>query len=467
MNQEFSDYFNLSPMSLPDIPADLDLGLESSSLQANIDPSLTAGYVHTGADLGAHNRHTSQQQNTPAESRPRTADQPEQAHRSEPLNGEASEGLNEFTSFSPTMLPYYPPNYSRHRISLARNMSPPQDANQQGQYETMMDFIQQDGNANTTDGTDTRTDHGYSHGISSSSLLQSIGGNTQSSSSGTLSGLGQLDQHQEETSNPNAEIHPPAVTSWIRRLSDMNMQLHQHMVSIPLVGTGQGGQGTNSGNSPNSTEADKRLPVDHTFKLSYQYMELLNSIFSQLKSRRCGNASQKAADLTLDQPSQLLVLSSYLCLVESYGVILQHIKAWTEVPLKMGTGSGASALDDKGNGLDFPIKLPSLVVGSFELPDFSSTRPLVLVCIVETTMMHMHALVSDGMKLASNTDYGSLTETANSSPRAEKRMIGVGGSSDGLSSVAKVTLQAIEAHEDSTLQLIHVVWKMALRCAML
>jgi hypothetical protein len=46
-------------------------------------------------------------------------------------------------------------------------------------------------------------------------------------------------------------------------------------------------------------------------------------------------------------------------------------------------------------------------------------------------------------------------------------MNGVADARGGLSSVAKVTLQAIEANEDSTLQLVHIVSKLALGRVML
>lgn len=42
----------------------------------------------------------------------------------------------------------------------------------------------------------------------------------------------------------------------------------------------------------------------------------------------------------------------------------------------------------------FPVELPSLAIGSYKLSTSSSTRPLVLACIVEAMIMHMHDLVS-------------------------------------------------------------------------
>lgn len=70
-----------------------------------------------------------------------------------------------------------------------------------------------------------------------------------------------------------------------------------------------------------------------------------------------------AAIPPLDQSSQLLVLSSYLCLVESYNKVSQHIKAWIEVQSKMGMFTSDE---------HFPIQLPSLMVGFFKLPSCSS-----------------------------------------------------------------------------------------------
>jgi hypothetical protein len=158
-----------------------------------------------------------------------------------------------------------------------------------------------------------------------------------------------------------------------------------------------------------------------------------------------------------------------MCLLASYDKILQHIEAWLEVRLKMGIRGNATTLDDDESSFGFPTQLPSLAVGSFEVPKTSSLQSLVLTCIMETNVMHMHSLISEIMRPVSNPVTASASKTAASGPPAAEKlpMSGVADVGDGLSTVAKVTLQAIEANEDSTLQLVHTVSKLALQRVML
>lgn len=415
----------------------MDLDLDFSSLQSEIGPPLEARDLQSGMDLGSLQSHHSGQ---PFSQEPPRGGNVGRAEQSE-LHG-ASQDSYVLSSSESTLLPSYSEatsNHSRRRLSLARN-STPKNLNSQSQDEAnaqLVNFDQQEGTALNTDSEDNGTDSGY--GQSSSSRPQSAPSELQNSHS-----TGQ------QTAKP---IVNPVVTSWIRKLSDINVELHQHMLSIPPIEVEQSTRtdtkGKKSSNGPNSTQHDQELAVDRTFKLSHQYTEILNDIFSKFKTRHAQTESTTAA-LALDQPSQLLVLSSYLCLVESYDKSLQHIKTWTEGRLKMGTSTSDET---------FPIQLPSLAIGSFKIPTASSTRPLVLTCIIEAMIMQIHDLVSEMMRPA-NTPKG----TARTSGTAAGEQGNCGA--DGLSGVAKVTLQAIRAKEDSTMKLIHVVWRLALQCGL-
>ncbi|KND88287.1 hypothetical protein TOPH_07099 [Tolypocladium ophioglossoides CBS 100239] len=408
----------------------MDLGLNSPSLESEIGHPLEEPYLQSSGDLGAmqsgHCGQTFAQEPPPR----RSVEQSEQEQQSE-LHG-ASQGSYMISPFISTLLPCYseaPSNHPRRRLSLARNITP-ENLHRHSQDEAtahIMGFDQQEETALTTGSEDTGTDSGYGQAVSS-----------QPSTSSNIQGS--YNTWQKTTK----QAVEPVMTSWIRKLSDINVELHQHMLSIPPIGVGQS---TWTSNGPNSTRHDEELAVDRTFKLSHQFMEILNDIFSRFKTRQA-YTGPTTDTLALDQPSQLLVLSSYLCLVESYDKILRHIKTWTEVRFKMGV----STSDEH-----FPIQLPGLAIGSFKLPTSSSTQPLVLTCTIESMIMHMHNLVSEMM---------TPTNTGNGTTRVSNTAAGDQGTSggDGLSSVAKVTLQAIRAKEDSTTELIHVVWKLALRC---
>ncbi|KAH1290094.1 hypothetical protein KXX30_006310 [Aspergillus fumigatus] len=454
-NDEHSDHFEYLPTSLLDMPTDLNMGMDPSSLQVDIHPALTAPYGPEGSV------HTSQPSGPQAPSHLRTAEQAGQTRWSDAPNLDTSDELYDF-SLPATMRSSFPATYHRHRASLARNMSP-QPAHQQGRDDIMVDFDQAEGNPRESDGKDSRADSGYGNELSPSDLLRSPYGDAPDSDS-ELQPRGNS-QDQGEQSNSILDTRHQNMTSWIRRLSDTNVQLHQHMQSIPLVGTGKKTRGSGAGTSLSPME----LPVDSTFKLSSQYTGLLTSICARLQACRSCNDSQALAQLALDQPSQLLVLSSYMCLLASYDRILQHIEAWLKVRLKMGVRGSAMTLDDDESSSCFPTQLPSLAVGSFEVPKTSSIQSLVLTCIMETNVMHMHSLISEIMRPVSHPATGSASKTAASGPPAAEKRPGNGAADagDGLSTVAKVTLQAIEANEDSTLRLVHTVSRLALQRVML
>ncbi|KAL4812557.1 hypothetical protein BDW67DRAFT_188533 [Aspergillus spinulosporus] len=323
----------------------------------------------------------------------------------------------------------------------------PQCAPQQAEDETMVDSVPAGGNSRGSDGRD----YGYGNELSPSGLLQSPYRNAHDSDAE----LQDKQQDQEESSS--------SISSWIRNLSDTNVHLHQHMHSLPGVGASQQAQGTCPGNL-NSME----LPVDSTFQLSSQYTGLLTTICAQLESRRACNNTQPLAQMALDQPSQLLVLSSYMCLLASYDKVLQHIKAWLEVRLKMGVSGSATALAGEDGSMCFPIQLPRLAVGSFELPQTSSTQSLVLTCMVEANVMQMHSLISEIMEPVSSDATGSVSRAGTSDPSAAgKRPMNGLSAGEVLSTVATVTLQAIKANEDAILQLVETLSKLALQHVML
>ncbi|KAI9040678.1 Zn(II)2Cys6 domain-containing transcription factor fumR [Aspergillus affinis] len=400
------------PSSLLDFPADLDLGLDFASPQSEMGNPLEARDLQSGMDLGPIQNHP-QSQPFPPEPRSCMGGRLEPEHQHELHAASQSSYLQPSTS---TLLSYAKPPtaHSQHRLSLTRTVAPKDKNGPPHEANELMNFDHEDGTALNSSGEDTTEDSGCG---------QSVSSRPYSNSSGTQS------SYSQQTSKQTGDM-----TSWVRKLSDINVELHQHMLAIPSVDV-EHSPWTNSKTS-NDPNFPQELAVGRTFKLSHQYTETLNDIFSQYKTRQTHTGSPPAA-LTLDQPSQLLVLSSYLCLIEAYDMILQHIKAWTEVRLTMG---GSTA------GEHFPVQLPRLAIGCFQLPASSSTRPLVLICIIEATMTQIHDQMNEMMRPA--------------------RTIGEQGTLGGygLSGVAKVTVQAIRTKEDSTMKLLHVVWRLALRC---
>ncbi|KAI4270952.1 MAG: hypothetical protein L6R38_006974 [Xanthoria sp. 2 TBL-2021] len=436
-SNDVSEEFGLSPTSLLDLPSDFDLDLDLSSLQPEIGRPFEAPDLQPGMDLATMQSHYSSQ---PFSQEPPQAHvgRSEQDHWAEIPSGfhNTFQGSHMLPSSVSTLLPPYseaPSNNSRYRSSLPRNMTPKSlDRQSQDEIDAQLTaFDQQQGTAPNTDSENSGTDS-Y-RGQLESRLPQSTHYTIQSSYN-----------TEQQTTNP---IVDPVLASWIRKLSNFSVELHLHMLSIPPVEVEPSTWTDSSGKKPDWTQHDQEITVDSTFQLSNQYTEILHDIISRFKSRQAHTRSTTAIG-ALDQPSQLLLLSSYLCLAESYDKIVQHIKTWTEVRSKMGGPTPVEHL---------PVKLPSLAVGSFKLSAYSSSQPLVLTCIIEATLMQIREQISE-MTKPIHTRNG--TTKVSNSPAGEQG----NRNDDGLSGVARVTLQAIRTKEDSIMKLIHLVCRLALRC---
>ncbi|KAL8891709.1 MAG: hypothetical protein Q9192_005708 [Flavoplaca navasiana] len=248
-------------------------------------------------------------------------------------------------------------------------------------------------------------------------------------------------------------IVDPVLASWIRKLSNFSVELHLHMLSIPPVQVQSKSWTDSAGKMPNSTHNNQEIAVDSTIQLSNQYMDILHDILSQFKTRQAHPGSTTAVG-ALDQSSQLLILSGYLCLAEAYDKVVQHIKTWTEVRSKMG---GSTSIEHH-----FPIQLPTLAIGSFKLSTSSPSRLLVLTCIIEAMIMQIRDLISEMTKPIHSRN--GTTKVSDSPVGEQGTISGDGLSGDGLSGVAKITLQAIRAKEGSIMKLIHRVCRLALQC---
>lgn len=410
-NNDVPENLHLSPPSLLDFPADLDLELDFTSPQSEMGHhSLETRDLQSDMDLGPVQSHP-QSQPFLQEPRSRIDARYEPEHQRE--HHGAPQGSYLQTPSTSTVLPCAQPPTTRpgHRLSLTRTVAP-QNINGSSQEGAngLLDFEHRDGMVRNTNSEDTAAancgygqfvwsqPHSNNSGIQGSYLLQQL-------------------------SNPAGDT-----TLLVCKLSGINVELHQHMQSILVERSLR--------TESSGPRGPQELAVDRTFRLSHQYTEILNDIFSQCKSRQASTGSPPAV-LELDQPSLLLVLSSYLCLVELYDKILQHIKAWTEVRLTRGKSTAEEHL---------PVQLPTVAIGCFQLPELSSTRALVLICTIEATVTQIHDQVNEMMRpIRTTNEQGTMH-------------------GDGMSSVAKLIIQEIRTKEDATMKLLHVVWRLALQC---
>lgn len=441
-----------------DSSTDINLEFDSSISQApELHPSLAPHYGTPAADSQGHSRRASQQSSTQPPSRSGNAEQSEQTR----WDGASSRVNPDFLydlSASPATLSLFP--------SSRDHISPPRDTalsytHQQAPFDMIMGFDETIGQSKSSENKGPGIGTGYGNGLSPSDLLRSPDNDALDSSSENNS------QEMEDIPDPGPDPYHSTMTSWIRRLSDTNVRLFQHMHSIPGTETEQRkARSSYSGSSlasGSSGGGHARLAVDYTFRLSTQYTELLTNLCALLKSHGAYHDAQTPnSDLpVLDEPSLCILLSSYMYLLESYYKILQRMKAWMEARLNTAVSSGGTAtvLDDPEMNLGFPMDLPGLAVGSFEAPKASPISPIVLAYIIDTNVRHTHSLIS----IITNPASDSTSRTGNSGDRAPLDE-GSDGPTPRLPSVAKVILQAVKPKEESTLKLVPIISQLALKC---
>ncbi|KAL8928311.1 MAG: hypothetical protein Q9172_000995 [Xanthocarpia lactea] len=427
-SNEVPEEFGPSPISFLDFPSDLDLDLDLSSFRSEIGHPFDAHDLESGMDVATMPSHYSSQQFARELSQVRMG-QSEQGRPAELPTAFHStvQSLHMSPSSASTLLPPYPEapsNNSRSRSCFGRNMTTKSlDCQSRDESIALTAFDQQEGGTALNPGTENSgTDCCHKQLVS-----------TRPPS--THCEIPSPYKREQQITKP---IVDPVLASWIRKLANFSAELHLHLLSIPPVQL----------ESPNSTQHDQEIAVDSTIQLSNQYMDILHDILSQFKTSRAHSGSTTVVGV-LDQPSQLLILTGYLCLAESYDKIVQHIKRWTEVRSKLGDSTSIEH--------HFPIQLPSLAIGAFKLSTSSPSHPLVLTCIIEAMIMQIRDLIGEMTKPVHSRNG---TTKVSISPAGEQGTI----TGDGLSGVAKITLQAIRAKEDSIMKLIHRVCRLALRC---
>ncbi|XPS73967.1 hypothetical protein M3J09_006095 [Ascochyta lentis] len=402
-NQESAQPFNPSPLPLPDMTSDLDLGLDFSPLENDL--------THLHED---------------------TFDAQVDARF-----GNLDPPFNQATgNLSPAefdMLPYFPEATASAAQSCVRR------ASRESTLRGPKPLSRGDPNVDIADPNpeDRRTNRTPDR----QERFQQLDGRPASASRprSKRADMGSLEMSIPQTTMLSVEH----LTSWIRRLSELSIELHHHMLSIPLTKAERSGrkeQGTSR--DPQNTKAmhqGQQVHVDRTLELSQQYTKVLVEAIPSSKSHQ--GRGVHAPALRLDLASQLLVLSGFMCLVDSYDRILRHIREWIQSRSKTGS------CIPEGYCL-----MPELAIGAHRLPESSSARPLVLVCLIETAVMQTHGAVSHLLK--SPIGYASPRRGSIITPTE----CDAGGETGG---VAMISLQAITAREEATLELIQDVWKLA------
>lgn len=292
-------------------------------------------------------------------------------------------------------------------------------------------------NADAVDGTLTRTqlllEQSENYGSFQPSHPRSVA--VESADNGLGKDAAHSPTHKVPTSSPL-----PDNASWVRKLSNINVQLFQHAAMIPPVHDSQPKVSTPSEAGWNA----KELAVDKTFHLSQLLIEILNHLHPRFLStpssvscpptppgsRHCSlnpssaTMSPLSSAASLDQGSILLVLSSYLRLIDAYDRIFRHVHA--------------SVAETRVTAKDRQVRLPQLTIGTFSPPPSSVMQISQVVHLAETLLTHIRKLVGS-MERPPDWDGAEEVEDAEKGAKA-------------LEDVTDVTLCAIRAKEAETMK---------------
>ena len=204
--------------------------------------------------------------------------------------------------------------------------------------------------------------------------------------------------------SPSSSVSSACNTAvWIQKLLEINVQLYQHVASIPSI-RGEGFEAVAAINTHPSSETwiGKGAGIDGTFCLSQQLIEILDHLspsalsdsssysFLQFTPRPCPmdpSAVQSPGLISLDQASILLVLSSYLRLIEAYDRILSNMQN-TLIEARTQAASAIATTSDQQS-----ILLPRLIIGSFEPSATSVLRVSLIINVAETLLSRIRTLL--------------------------------------------------------------------------
>ncbi|EHK42445.1 hypothetical protein TRIATDRAFT_319874 [Trichoderma atroviride IMI 206040] len=258
-----------------------------------------------------------------------------------------------------------------------------------------------------------------------------------------------IERQQEPDADISGSITPPKegdLMAWIAKISQLNIGLHQNLHSIPPIGVWQECWTNPAGPNAARLNDEKDLAIDRTLQLSHQYVQVMNHVFSYFHSTDKIKENVSATLSPLGDPPQLLVLSCYSCLIETYDKILQHIEACAKIRLEMDA-SVAEAYT--------PIALPGLNIGTFEIAPSSTLKVVILLHIMEAMMAQVRRLVSEMTKPSdeNGTMSGGLTAKT--------------GNDNDPTSITRVSMQGIRAKEKAIVELINTVRDLAAQCKIL
>ncbi|KAL2204879.1 hypothetical protein CC79DRAFT_1358970 [Sarocladium strictum] len=220
----------------------------------------------------------------------------------------------------------------------------------------------------------------------------------------------------------------------MRKMNDFNITLMRYLQVIPIIRPGDDAEELLA--APGA-----KCPVDEVFLLSEQFIQVTKSLHTSSSPNVYGSQS---GSTSLDAASQMVVLSTYLRLIDTYGRILQHVLLHCQQRCDKPNSAGPS-LDDAGETTVAPQKSTLLewCIGSFSLSSRSTIQQLFMLQLVET-MLTQCRKVMDGI---------TSEKATSSSPSQGENCF----SASSLSIVPDLAMQAIRKREDAVMLLVQQI----------
>ncbi|KAG8157294.1 hypothetical protein KVR01_013002 [Diaporthe batatas] len=163
------------------------------------------------------------------------------------------------------------------------------------------------------------------------------------------------------------------LTHWMNKLAHLNTKLTEHAEFVPHG---------DAISTPPPSDGSYESIIDHTFHHSESFIHILGEMCHRLpplQQQTPGASGVPGGSPSLDEPSYLMVISTYLRFLEMFDRSFCYLMA------------------HKGNGADSwagsSPQLPNVSIGSFTLTKSSETMSLLLLNLMESMLSRARKLV--------------------------------------------------------------------------
>lgn len=167
-----------------------------------------------------------------------------------------------------------------------------------------------------------------------------------------------------------------SVEGLVRMVADLNAESYVFTNSIPSVEDCLNEEGEYR------PVARREFALDQMLKLSQRFIDVLSKLFTATKSTTS----------TVDAASELLIVSTYMRVIETYQLLLQHTSQCAKGHLQTAKAPEHAEVTESF------YKLPALMVGGFTMESSTATHAELVVGMVEAMMGRERVLLRGILK---------------------------------------------------------------------